>query len=264
MESKKAVLVIDDDEVTLNILNKYLTEFGYDVDIEVDSKKALVKLLEHTYDCVITDIVMPEKDGFSILDAVTSSNTPVPVVIISKFDSTENMRKAWKSGAFDFLKKPVCKESVRDVVSLAVHEGQRFLENESGRESHFFRNPPRLGSAMVDEENLKMNFFGDLELFKNVLKLYEDAYQEFTNAFSRALKEKDASSLKFEIHKLRGAASALYIEEFSDILDTIARDISGGGWVTESDLRLVQIKGKRVNKYLRTFMHKLEQESKAS
>ncbi len=79
----KKILLIDDEELTLIFLQKVLLEEGYDVIVASDGESGLEKFRENPADLVITDMVMPVKDGLSTILELRQINENVPIVAIS-------------------------------------------------------------------------------------------------------------------------------------------------------------------------------------
>lgn len=104
------VLVIDDDRLTIALLEQLLRRHGYTRVLGVtDSRAALESCAEFDPDLILLDLIMPEVDGFTILESLRSevSERFLPVVILTADISEEAKARALESGATDFLVKPV-------------------------------------------------------------------------------------------------------------------------------------------------------------
>ena len=106
-EQKAKILIVEDD---LDIANVYSLKFekeGYDVYVAADGQEGLDKALAWLPDLILLDIMLPKKDGFSVLEAI-KKNEPtknIPIIMWTNLSNTEDARKAKELGASDYLVK---------------------------------------------------------------------------------------------------------------------------------------------------------------
>ena len=104
------ILVIDDDRLTVTLLEQLLHRHGYTrVKGITNSSAALETCAEFDPDLILLDLIMPEMDGFAILEALRSdvSERFLPIVILTADITEEAKARALEAGATDFLVKPV-------------------------------------------------------------------------------------------------------------------------------------------------------------
>ncbi len=106
------ILVIDDERAIRNTLKEILEFEGHTVETAEDGKAGLEKALNEEYQLIFSDVKMPEMDGLEFLAAYHSGmqqagNEYVPVVMISGHGTVETAVESLKSGAFDFIVKPL-------------------------------------------------------------------------------------------------------------------------------------------------------------
>lgn len=106
------ILVIDDERAIRNTLKEILEFEGHTVETADDGKAGLEKALNGEYQLIFSDVKMPEMDGLEFLAAYhngmqQTGNEYVPVVMISGHGTVETAVEALKSGAFDFIVKPL-------------------------------------------------------------------------------------------------------------------------------------------------------------
>ena len=111
-ETMAKILVIDDERAIRNTLKEILEFEGYTIELAENGRLGLDKALSTTYDLIFTDIKMPEMDGMEFLHTYRSSCSQqgvedAPVVMITGHGSVDNAVEALKSGAFDFIQKPL-------------------------------------------------------------------------------------------------------------------------------------------------------------
>ena len=101
------ILVVDDEDIIRESLTFVLKKEGYYVDEAENGRVAYTKLLEETYDLVITDLEMPEMKGIELLEEIKKLNIQTSVIIITAFGSLDTAICALRTGASDYLLKPV-------------------------------------------------------------------------------------------------------------------------------------------------------------
>jgi two-component system response regulator AtoC len=121
-----SILVIDDDASIAETLDLYLTEEGYKVRTALTGTDGLNKYVQEPSDVVILDIRLPDVDGFTVLEDLKEENENVKVIMITAFHDMETTINAMKSGAFDYIHKPV---NV-DELDLAIKKALKSLEME--------------------------------------------------------------------------------------------------------------------------------------
>lgn len=115
MDSTPRVLVVDDEEVIRFSLQKKLSRLGCNV-TAVENAEDVLYLLKNgeNYDLIITDVKLRKMDGIELLRRVNGLDEPVPVLVISAYGNIEDVIKALRYGASDFIRKPF---DINDVAS---------------------------------------------------------------------------------------------------------------------------------------------------
>ena len=105
MKRNQLILAIDDNKETLRMLTRILELGGYDVAIAADGISAVTTLEEHKPDLIILDIMMPEMDGFQILNLIRQRSN-VPVIMLTAKCEVTTLHDALVLGADDYVRKP--------------------------------------------------------------------------------------------------------------------------------------------------------------
>ena len=101
------ILVVDDEQIIRESLTYVLTKENYRVDEAENGKIAYEKLLETSYDLVITDLEMPEMKGTELLDKIRNLSVQTSTIVVTAYGSLETAISALRSGASDYILKPV-------------------------------------------------------------------------------------------------------------------------------------------------------------
>lgn len=102
-----AILLIEDDLTFSRILEGFLTKKGYQITTSHKGKDGLKAFESRTFDFILLDYRLPDTTGMDILLEIRKSNTTVPVVMMTSFSDIRTAVKAIKSGAYEYITKPV-------------------------------------------------------------------------------------------------------------------------------------------------------------
>lgn len=100
------VLLVEDDAALSNLLVRALKEESYAVDLASDGQEAEWLAFENPYDAIILDLMLPIKDGMTVLKNLRGGGIATPVLILTARDATEEVVRALDEGGDDYLTKP--------------------------------------------------------------------------------------------------------------------------------------------------------------
>lgn len=106
------LLVVEDDRALASLLVRALREESYAVDLAQDGQEAEWLAFENPYDVIILDIMLPVKDGITVLKNLREGGISTPVLILTAKDGTDDVVKGLDEGADDYLKKPFSLEEL--------------------------------------------------------------------------------------------------------------------------------------------------------
>ncbi|MBM4184646.1 MAG: sigma-54-dependent Fis family transcriptional regulator [Gemmatimonadetes bacterium] len=116
------ILVVDDDVDGLAVLKTRLAHAGYEVETVESAEKALARVKAFAPGLIVTDVRMSGMTGLELLTRVRSSMTDIEVVVMTAHDDMQTAVSAMKSGAFDFLVKPVDPKAVQRLAERCFKE----------------------------------------------------------------------------------------------------------------------------------------------
>ncbi|CFQ95480.1 response regulator transcription factor [Yersinia frederiksenii] len=126
----KHIYLIDDDEGVRAALAALLTTMGWEVKAFSDGQTFLDTLTVTQPSCVLLDIRMPGKSGMTILEAIQSRDSSLPVIIMTGHGNVELCRRAFKGGALEFLTKPIDADVLIETVSMALEQHEEALATQ--------------------------------------------------------------------------------------------------------------------------------------
>lgn len=122
MLREKRLLIVDDEKRMADSLQSLFEAAGYCADVAYSGAEALAKLRDGNYHLVITDIRMPECDGYDLMRYVKENCANTLVIAITGFVSTESVIRAIRQSAFDYIPKPYEFDALRSAVERAFRE----------------------------------------------------------------------------------------------------------------------------------------------
>lgn len=127
------ILLIDDEKLARTLYGDYLTGAGHAVAAVGTLSDAKDALANERFDCVVTDLILPEGDGMHVLQFIKENHPGTEVVVITALDKVDPAVRAIKSGAAEYLVKPVAPEVLVHAVTRALTTRQVLRENEDLR-----------------------------------------------------------------------------------------------------------------------------------
>jgi PAS domain S-box-containing protein len=198
---KSRILVIDDEESLRFTFERFLASAGYDVETAEDYRQASAAIAEKDFDLVFADIILGGKTGIDILREVKEKNPACPVVMITGCPEIATASDAVRLGAFDYIPKPVQKDTLLRVAALALKHKQAIDEKERYRANleAIFKSV-RDAIITVDEELVVVEVN---EAAKNIYGLSRDDAGKPLGSFPKGCNGKCLEALAETIRKKR-------------------------------------------------------------
>lgn len=118
--SRRRILVVDDEKQQRDILELILQGEGYEVQPVSSGIQALKVLEKSRFDIVLTDLMMPEMDGITLLQNLMRIDSSIVVILMTAHGSIDTAKEAIWGGAYDYLVKPLDRKELLDVISNAL------------------------------------------------------------------------------------------------------------------------------------------------
>jgi len=122
LEEKVRILVVEDDIDMRALIYRLLENTGYAVTLAEDGIDALLQLGKSDYDLIISDVNMPELDGFRLLEMKNQKGIKTPVIFLTSRSSPEDEKRGFELGASDYLTKPIQKDKLLTRVKNVVEK----------------------------------------------------------------------------------------------------------------------------------------------
>ncbi len=139
---KENILIVDDDVNILELIQRHLHDLNYHSFKAISVKEAIQILKDTQIDLLITDLKMPDVDGFQLIKYVTEHFPELPKLVVTGYPSLHDAVDVMKSGAVDYLVKPFTKEELKEAVvksfsqKVKTNATQNTVLNKANQQSY--------------------------------------------------------------------------------------------------------------------------------
>jgi len=174
--TKAKILIVDDEEAIREVVSTLLEARGYECASVSNGCLAQEHIRKQPVDLVLSDMVMPEMDGLSLVEWLHKADPDVPIVMVTAMHDLSTALEAIRRGAYDYILKPFEKDQLYLAVRRSLEHRRLVLEN---------RNHQRNLEKLVEERTAQLS--GALEQLKQ-------SYDDTLEALGGALDLKDAET----------------------------------------------------------------------
>ena len=123
------ILVVDNDKIILDSVINFLMLKGFQASGAQTLNETVTTLQEQSFSLVITDINLPDGDGFELLETIKKEYPQTVVIVITGYGSIESAVRAIKQGAYEYLTKPIADDDLLLVVERSLNQQSLMSEN---------------------------------------------------------------------------------------------------------------------------------------
>ena len=127
------ILVVEDEKKVAGFIKRGLEEDNYEVTVTYDGAEGLKQALETEYSLVILDVMLPKKDGLTVIKEMRLAGRRTPVLMLTARDTTDDIVSGLEAGSDDYLTKPFAFAELLARVRALLRRG----EQDRGAEIHF-------------------------------------------------------------------------------------------------------------------------------
>jgi DNA-binding NtrC family response regulator len=172
MDKTEKILIVDDEKIVRESLFHWFEEEGYEVDTAEDGEIALKKYEENKFDLLLVDMKMPGMSGIELLNKIKAIDKDSVIILITAFASVPTAIAALKSGAYDYVTKPVDPDELAHLVKNALEQRALKIENIHLKES-------------IDEIVRPDNLIGESNQMKKIYDLVQNVAPTDTTVMIR-------------------------------------------------------------------------------
>ena len=142
---KTRILLAEDDENLGSLLKEYLNAKGYETELFNDGNKAYRGFIREYFDLCLLDVMMPEKDGFTLAKDIRQINSDMPILFLTAKSMKEDILEGFSIGADDYITKPFSMEELLYRIEAIL----RRTKQDTTRENKIFQ----IGQYLFDTQN---------------------------------------------------------------------------------------------------------------
>jgi hypothetical protein len=125
------MLLAEDETALATIIKESLETRNFDVTVAENGKAAFELYQKNKFDVLVLDVMMPEKDGFTLTQDIRQENNSIPIIMLTSKSQTADVVFGFKNGANDYLKKPFSiEELIVRIESLLGRQNQNVLNKK--------------------------------------------------------------------------------------------------------------------------------------
>ncbi|HEY1768123.1 MAG TPA: HD domain-containing phosphohydrolase [Terracidiphilus sp.] len=204
------ILVVDDETHVRAMMGSTLERQGYEVQLASSGREALESLELHTFDLVLTDIVMQDVNGIALLEQIHGQYPNLPVVMVTAIHDISVAIDSMRRGAYDYLLKPFEREHLLNTVRRAMDHRQALEENQNYQQS------------------LEQMVRARTEMLRHAMEDLEHSYDVTLEALGDALDLKDSET---EGHSKRVTAYTIALARAMGVPPTEIKVIARGAFL---------------------------------
>lgn len=239
------MLVIDDEQVIVDAVVKICSLENYSIDSASNVKSAIEKISKKYYSIIVCDIMMPDGDGFQILDELRNHSIDSALIMMTGFSTVENAVNSLFQGAIDFIPKPFTVDELLSSLFRAnkyqeIKKKQTDLSGQAAGRSLLYVSCPakylRLGySSWMNQENDGSVLMGVCDLFlKTVESVQEIEFLAVDEEIAQGVSCVTIRSGDERMHKILSPVSGRIIEVNQNLMSNsniIEKDPYFEGWI---------------------------------
>ena len=149
------ILIIEDDAAFCQMLDRFLSKRGYNVQTSFNAPEAKSKFKEMNFDLVLTDLRLPDYDGIRLLGDIKAVNPNTQVILMTGYAEVGTAVDAMKKGAFDYIAKPFTPDDIIQLIEKALVKTSKLTDSAAGKSKEIIEesqlNIVKLGKTIMGE-----------------------------------------------------------------------------------------------------------------
>ena len=198
------ILIVEDNISLSQMQRDWLQQAGYDVTTAIDEPTARRQIRRTAFDLILSDVRLPEGDGISLLEWIRKEKMTTPYIIMTEYATVSDAVRAIRSGAKDYLPKPVHKERLLEMTNEILHplstvqrESKVLFQRHSVQARHVERLALLVAPSDMSVLILGANGTGKESVARNIHNLSERRDMPFVAVNCGVLPKELAPSLFF-------------------------------------------------------------------
>lgn len=217
------ILVAEDNEVNQKVIRRQLAAIGYASDVVNDGRQALYAWQKDIYSLVITDLHMPELDGYELARSIRESegDQRIPIIALTANALKGEKDVCLRSGMDDYLSKPVSLDKLEEVIEqwLPGDDDKASIAAKRSSTKHQINK-----KSIIDVDVLKELIGDDGDVINSFVVEYKTVILSGKKELLAAIQQQDMKLIKDIAHRLKSSARTMGSFRFADMCEIIERD----------------------------------------
>ena len=206
---KSSVLVFEDNILNQRLVKNVLNNFGFEVTLATTGKDGIELLMKRSYDIILMDLQMPDKDGYMVTDAIRNDlKINTPIIAMTAHSMSGEREKCLSYGMNDYLSKPFKQNELFQKISDLLFKMSELLEKTNAN------NEEQTEEKSYNLDYLKELSAGNVGFEKEMIEIFINKVSTDIELLYLAIKKKDYKSVKDQAHEL---ISSLPIAGLTDV-----------------------------------------------
>ncbi|QUH25742.1 response regulator transcription factor [Serpentinicella alkaliphila] len=212
------ILVVEDDKNLQKLMTAVLKQSGYNVIVARDGEEALDEMSTSHVDLLISDIMMPTMDGYTLIDTLRKANYTLPILMVTAKETFDDKRKGFLVGTDDYMVKPIDMDEMLLRVAALLRRSRIINENKLkigdveldnntltiSRNNEIILLPKKEFYLLFKLLSYPKQIFTRQQLMDEIWGMDTEADERTVDVHIKRLREKLASFTEFEIITVRG------------------------------------------------------------
>jgi DNA-binding response OmpR family regulator len=174
---KHKILIVEDDDMSAELLSKYLTDNSFLVDRASNGDQGFIEFQKTDYSLIITDLYMPEMNGEELIKKIRAINLNIPIIVQSSNKVPEEIIEIMKLGVYDYFLKPYRKKELLNKIINAIESSILEVERKKGSEGRLEQIESEIDWYRYKEKNKNNSLNANKRYLQK--KLFENLYRIF-------------------------------------------------------------------------------------
>lgn len=209
LQQDNLILVAEDNEINQKVIRQQLALLGFAADIVVNGREALQKWKSGEYALVLTDLHMPEMDGYQLTQSIRAEKTgryQIPIIALTANALKGEAERCRALGMDDYLSKPVQLEQLKSVLEKWLQGSKQVVAQQ---EEDVQQPSVAVEKIAVDINVLKSLVGNDQVIIKEFLQDFLRDARKITEQLQSVVADDKADEAKFAAHKLKSSARSI-------------------------------------------------------
>jgi len=190
------ILILEDNLETAQLMQDYLVECDFQVDIQCTVTDAISNIKFKNYDLILLDLNLPDFNGTEVLKFLNKNNITIPIIVISAYSEMKTKLKAFKYGASDYMQKPIDLDELEARMWVHINNSSQFSHQKKSTTFEIINNEVSFHNKILSLTKIELEIIKILINNKNNLISREELSEQLSS-------KSNARSLDYHIKNIR-------------------------------------------------------------